>query len=291
MSDVPSDVPKAVSSDVPSDVPSDGPRADELRERALLRALVDIADGLVTTFDSADLLHRLTAHCVDLLAGGAAGILLAEPERRLRVVAASTEDLHTVHLLATEGEQGPCVDCLRTGQAITVPDLRASRDRWPEWADLALAQGYHSAYATPMRLREDVIGALTIVATTPDALPVGDLDAARALADVATITLLNRAAADRSDTLVGQPRHALDSRIVTEQAKGVVATTGGLTMEDAFQLLRSASRNTNVRLAELAEGITTGRTGTDDLQYWTGERRPVRGDGNGNDRRRSGNGD
>jgi len=280
-----------VTSDLTTDVSSDVGSVDDVRGRALLRALVDIADGLVTTFDSADLLHRLTAHCVDLLAGGAAGILLADPDRRLRVVAASTEDLHTVELLAAQGERGPCVDCVRTGQPVGVPHLRASRARWPEWADLALAHGYRSAYATPMRLREDVIGALTIVATTPDALPASDLDAARALADVATITLLTHAAADRSDSLTAQLRYALDSRVVIEQAKGVVATAGGLTMEDAFQLLRSASRNTNVRLSELAEGITTGRTGTDDLQRWSGERRQVRGDGNGNGRRRGGDGD
>lgn len=235
------------------------------RERALLGALVDITDGLVTTYDSADLLHRLTGHCVALLAGGAAGILLADPERRLRVVAASTEDLHTVQLLAVEGEQGPCVDCLRTGQPVHVPDLRAAADRWPEWVELALVQGYRAAYATPMRLRENVIGALTIVATSTDALPGGDLHAARALADVATITLLTHAAADRSDTLAAQLRSALDSRVVIEQAKGVVATVAGLTMDEAFQLLRSTSRRTNVRLAELAEGIVSGRTGTADL--------------------------
>lgn len=233
------------------------------RERALVHALVDLADGLVTTYDVDDLLDRLTGHCVRLVSATAVGVLLLDDHGRLRVRATSTE-LRAVELLAVHDEQGPCVECVRTGRPVVVPDLAAARTRWPAWADRALDDGFANVYVIPMRLREEVIGALTLVGTTPGVVPDADLAVARAFADIATITLLTHDS-DRPAIRNGQLQAALTSRLVIEQAKGVIAAVAGMTIEEASGVLHDAARVTGTHVADLAYSIATGQLGTDAL--------------------------
>ena len=229
----------------------------------MVRALVDLADGLVTTYDVDDVLDRLTGHCVELVAATAAGVLLVDDRGRLRVRAASA-DLRAVELLAVHDLEGPCVECVRTGEPVAVPDLAAARHRWPAWAARALDDGFRNVHVVPMRLRDQTIGALTIVGTTTSGLTDADLTAVRAFADIATITLLTHDS-DRHAIRNEQLQAALGARLVVEQAKGVLAAVAGLTIEEASALLHDAALATDTHVADLAYEIASGQVGTDAL--------------------------
>jgi hypothetical protein len=226
------------------------------QEQQLSEAFVALADSLVADYDVADMLHRLTGHCVALLDVAAAGLLLADQRGNLQVVAASSETSRVLELLQLQHDQGPCLDCYRTGAAIAVPDLDLAADRWPIFTAEARAAGYRSVYALPMRLRDDVIGTLNLFGSGP--LLDADTRIGQALADVATIAILQERAIRHQEMLAEQLQHALTSRIVIEQAKGVLAERGGLDMEQAFDRLRRHARNTNTRLTDVARGVVDG---------------------------------
>ena len=227
------------------------------REQAVSRAFVALADTLVDDYDIIDLLDRLVAHVVTLLAADAAGILLGDPQRQLRVVAASSEDAELMELLQLQNEQGPCLDCYRTGTPIRVPDLAAA-GRWPTFAAAVTeATAFRSVHALPLRLRGEAIGAMNLFPHSPGPLPEADLLLGQALADVATIGILQERAIRRGEILNEQLQTALTSRVVVEQAKGVLAQHHGLSMDAAFDRLRSYSRNHNVRLADVARQLAT----------------------------------
>jgi transcriptional regulator with GAF, ATPase, and Fis domain len=228
------------------------------QERQLSEAFVALADSLVADYDVADLLHRLADHCVTLLKVDAAGLLLADQRGSLQVVAASSETSRVLELFQLQHDQGPCLDCYRTGAAITVPDIDPAADRWPIFAAGTRAAGYRSVHALPMRLREEVIGTLNLFGTRPGALDENDARIAQALADVATIAILQERAIRHHEMLAEQLQHALTSRIVIEQAKGVLAERGSLDIDEAFDRLRRYARNSNTRLTDLARGIVDG---------------------------------
>jgi len=229
-----------------------------MREQQLAGAFVDLADTLVDDFDLIDFLYRLTVQCVDLLDVSAAGLLLTDQRGALQVVAASTERTRLLELLQLQTDQGPCPECFHTGQPVAVPDLGAATDRWPAFVAEARQIGFASVYAAPMRLRTEVIGALNLFDTRPGPLAGDTIRLGQALADVATIGLLQARAITRRDTLTEQLQTALNSRVLIEQAKGVLAERRQLDMEQAFSLLRTEARNTNRRLSELARAVVDG---------------------------------
>jgi transcriptional regulator with GAF, ATPase, and Fis domain len=229
------------------------------REQAVSRAFVALADTLVDDYDIIDMLDQLVAHSVALLAADAAGLLLADPHHQLRVVAASSEDAELMELLQLQNEQGPCLDCYRTGTPVSVPDLAHATTRWPAFTAAAEQAGaFRSVHALPLRLRKEAIGALNLFHTTPGPLPEADLLLGRALADVATIGILQERAIRGGEIVNEQLQTALTSRVVVEQAKGVLAQHHGLSMDAAFDRLRRHSRNRNLRLAEVARQLATG---------------------------------
>src|SRR5690348_12068237 len=229
-----------------------------MNERQVAEAFVELADTLVDDFDLIDFLYRLTVRCVDLLDVSAAGLLLADQRGALQVFAASTERTRLLELLQLQTDQGPCPECFHTGQAVAVPDLAVAMDRWPAFVAEARQIGFASVYAAPMRLRSEVIGALTPFDTRPGRLPDETIKLGQALADVATIGLLQARAITRRDTLTEQLQTALNSRVLIEQAKGVLAERRQLDMADAFTLLRDGARSHNRRLSELAQAIVDG---------------------------------
>jgi transcriptional regulator with GAF, ATPase, and Fis domain len=228
------------------------------RERELTQAFVELADTLVTGYDVADLLYGLVEHCVSLLDAAAAGIMLADQRGGLQVMAASTERTRLLELFQLQNDEGPCLDCFRTGQLVAVPDLTVVADRWPRFAAAARQEGYAAVHALPLRLREQIIGALNLFSGQPGDLPIDDLPVAQALADVATIGILHERAIHHHETLIEQLQGALNSRIIIEQAKGVLAEHGGLDMDQAFHRLRGYSRNTNTGLARAARDLIDG---------------------------------
>jgi GAF domain-containing protein len=228
------------------------------REALLARTFVELADTLVADFDVVELLTVLTDGCVDVLDVGAAGLMLAAPEGDLRVMASSSEAMRVLELFELQSQEGPCLDCYRTGQPVVNQDLATVNGRWPRFAAEALAAGFHSVHALPMRLRGTVIGALNLFHIEPGEMRQADVAAAQAMADVATIGVLQHRAALEAQVLNEQLNHALNSRIVIEQAKGIIAERESLNMEQAFSTLRNHARSHNLRLVDVAGDVIGG---------------------------------
>ena len=234
------------------------------REQRISDAFVALADTLVDDYDIIDLLDQLVAHCVTLLAADAAGILLADPRGELRPVAASSEDAQTMELLQIQAQEGPCMECYRTAAQVRIPDLYQMADRWPRFAAAVTAAGaFVSVHAIPLRLRGQAIGAMNLFHRTPGPLPDADLALGQALADVATIGILQERAIRRREVVSEQLQTALNSRVIIEQAKGVLAQHFGVPMDTAFDRLRRYARGNNLRLAEVARRCVAGELNLD----------------------------
>jgi GAF domain-containing protein len=228
------------------------------REPALLDAFVTLADTLTDDYDVIDLLDRLIETCTQLLAADTAGIMLADGRGALWVMAYTTEAIRCLELLQIQAQEGPCLDCVHTGQAVSASDLTQSLDRWPQFAPRALQEGCCAVHAVPMRLRTQIIGGLNLFSTQPGPLPPEDLRVGQALADVATIGILHERALRRSETLAEQLQTALNNRVIIEQALGVLAERTGLNIPDVFSQLRAHARRNRMRLSDLARGIVEG---------------------------------
>jgi transcriptional regulator with GAF, ATPase, and Fis domain len=233
------------------------------RDKDLATAFVDLADTLVNDYDVIDLLYRLVEHCVHLLDVAEAGLLLSDQRGNLSVMASTNEQTRLLELFQVQADEGPCLEAYHTGQAVAVDDLTAVIDRWRDFAPAALAQGYAAVHALPLRLRENIIGALNLFNTRAGALTEDDAHIARALADIATIGILQERAIHRGETIVEQLEGALHSRILIEQAKGVLAEHGQLDMNEPFQRLRAYARSTNTRLSALAADVINGHADAD----------------------------
>jgi len=240
-------------------------RAQDYREQFLAEAFVGLADTLVDDYDVIDVLDRLVGYSVTLLAADAAGILLVDPHGRLRVVASSSEESDWTELMQIQADEGPCVECVRTGGPVTVTDLDAAADRWPRLAaalrdrDRGRSDRYRSVHALPLRLRGEAIGGMNLFHTRPGPLPEADLRLGQALADIATIGILQERAIRQGEVLTQQLQHALNSRVVIEQAKGVLAQLGAVPMEVAFEHLRHHARRHNSLLGDVARRVVADR--------------------------------
>ena len=224
----------------------------------LARALVELADTLVAEFDVVELLTRLTDRCVELLEVTAAGLMLVAPGGDLRVMASSSDAMRMLELFEIQAREGPCLDSYRSGNPVAHGDLLTADDRWPRFAPAARTAGFRSAQAVPMRLRGSVIGALNLFNSKAGSLREEELQVAQAMADIATIAVLQHRAAAEAQVLNEQLSHALTERVVIEQAKGVIAERSGLAMEEAFGALRVYARSHNVRLAVVARDVING---------------------------------
>ena len=221
---------------------------------------VDLADTMVADFDIIDFLHMLTDRSVALLAASAAGVVLADPRGELRLAAASSEEAGLLELFQLQNDQGPCLECFRTGRPVTASDLTGPAQRWPRFAEAAARSGFASVEALPMRLRDQVIGALNLFRAEPEPLEAADLRIGQALADVATIGLLHERNVRRRETVAEQLQAALNSRVIIEQAKGKLAERLSIDMDRAFTMLRDYARASNQRLTDVARDFVTGAT-------------------------------
>ena len=229
-------------------------------DERLAQVFVELADTLVAGFDLMEFLHALTERCVELLGVDAAGLLLADSGGTLRLVAASTEQARVVELFQIQNDEGPCLDCYRTGQAVVISDIQALRvtARWPRFAAAAGEMGFAGVHALPMRLRDQVIGTLNLFRIAPDGLDPAVAVAARALVDVATIGILQERAVHQQEVIAAQLQVALNSRVMIEQAKGILAERLQATTDDAFIILRRYARDHNRPLTQLAADVIDG---------------------------------
>lgn len=228
------------------------------REVELARTLVELADTLVAGFDVVELMQHLVDEAVTLVDAAQAGLLLSDQRNGIRVVATTSESMQVIELFQVQSDDGPCLDCLRTGVPVLVPDLDEDAGRWPKFAAQAVEQGFRSVHALPMRLRSEVIGAMGLFHTQAGPLDAADLRAAQSLADMATIGILQQRTIIRGEVLAEQLQTALNSRVVIEQAKGVLAATAGIDVETAYTRLRGYCRPRNLGLTATATAIASG---------------------------------
>ena len=229
------------------------------RETRLSTAFVKLADTLVDDFDVVELLHWLVEECTDILDTQAGGLLIVDPAGELQLVASTSEDAQLVEVFQLAAGSGPCLDCFNTGTAVTVGDISAESWRWPEFAAEALRLGYKSVHATPLRLRGQTIGTMNLFSHHIGALKPEDIAIAQALADVATIGILQERHIRSANVISEQLQSALDSRVLIEQAKGVLAATLPTNMNNAFAILRTHARNNNLSLRKVAEDVIARR--------------------------------
>jgi GAF domain-containing protein len=226
----------------------------------LAQTFVELADTLVAGYDLMEFLQTLTERCVELLEVDAAGLLLAGADGTLRLVAASTEQARAMELLQLQHDEGPCPEAFRTGQSVIVSDIRApeAAARWPRLAEAARRLELAGVHSVPMRLRDQVIGTLNLFTAAPGALEPEVARVARALVDVATIGILQERAIREQEVVAGQLQVALNSRVVIEQAKGILAERLQTSPDQAFLLLRRYARDHNQALTALAGDVIRG---------------------------------
>jgi GAF domain-containing protein len=224
---------------------------------------VEVADTLVDEFDVIDFLHNLTVHAAAISEADAAGLMLTDQMGHLQFMAASNTTGEQLELLQLQNSEGPCLDCFATGQPVVNADLSQATDRWPTFAPRAIQLGFHSVHAFPMRLRDHTIGALNLFGSSDAVFEVADVRLVQALADVATIALMQERTIRRAEELTEQLQGALTSRVVIEQAKGALAALDGITTDEAFQVLRGRARSSRTRLVDVAQSLLDARRGPD----------------------------
>jgi transcriptional regulator with GAF, ATPase, and Fis domain len=221
----------------------------------LAEVFVEVADTLVDEFDLIEFLQMVTARTSDVAGVEAVGLLLADHQGRLQLMAASDERATMLELFQVQALEGPCQDAFRRGTPVVNADLREADSNWPRFAPRAVEAGYRSVHAFPLRLRHEVIGALNLFGAEAGLLSPADAHVIQALADVATIGLLQERAIRRGEVLAEQLQGALNSRVIIEQAKGALAQIHGCTIDEAFDLLRRHCRAHGLRLTEVAEAF------------------------------------
>jgi GAF domain-containing protein len=226
----------------------------------LAEVFVELADTLVDDFDVIDLLHALCTRSVELLDASAAGLLLTDNGDELRLVVSSSDRAQLLDLFQLQSDEGPCMDAYRSGEPVMAQGSDQAHTRWPRFGPTATTAGFTSIVALPMRLRGQVIGALNLFGTA-ETPPVREehLRIAQAMADAATIAILQERLSRSRRILNEQLQVALNSRIVIEQAKGVLSTRLDISTQEAFGLLRARARHSRRRLVDVAEEAAEGQ--------------------------------
>jgi GAF domain-containing protein len=236
------------------------------RQDSVIRTLVEMADTLVDDFDVVDMLTGLASRCVDLLGVSAAGVMLAAAQGDLRLIASSNEAMRVLELFELQAEEGPCLDADRTGERVGHRILRAASSPWPRFSAAALEAGFESVSALPLRLHDSTIGALNLFSTGQIQMDESDAVVARSFADLAAISIVQHRAADEHQRTNEQLSRALGSRIVIEQAKGIISERAGIDLQLAFTRLRRYARDHNLRLTDVAKAAVDG---TLDPRAWS----------------------
>lgn len=225
------------------------------REREIIKSFVDLSNELVDDYDVVEMLAQLTTNCASLLDISSAGLLLADPKGQLHLMASSSDRTHHLEVFQLQRDEGPCLDCYHQREPIVVPELDAEKERWPQFCAAARQAGFKSVHALPMRLKSRVLGTLGLFGQETGSLGDDDLALAQALVHVASVAIINDRAATDKATVNAQLQSALTSRIIVEQAKGVLAQAGGLEMDVAFAVLRRYARDHGRKLSAVATEV------------------------------------
>jgi transcriptional regulator with GAF, ATPase, and Fis domain len=245
--------------------PSESGQRDDSREAWLAETLVELADTLVDEFDMVDFLTLLAERCVELFGAVEAGLMLADPSGNLRYMASSSERAKILELFELQNEEGPCLDCFRTGEQVVNQRLGDSSGRWPNFSGKAEAAGFVSAHALPLRVRGTVIGAINLFHAEDRRLAAGDVLLGQAMADIATIGILQARILSQATVVAEQLQKGLQGRISLEQAKGRLAERAGIELDEAFSWLRSYARRNTRGLTSVAAAFLSGDLAMEDL--------------------------
>ncbi len=229
------------------------------REQQIIETFVELSDTMVEDFDVVEFQHRLAEHCVALLDCAEAGLMLADAAGRLRVIASSSERTDALELLQSQAEEGPCFDCHQRGEVVSSADLAQEGDRWPLFAPTAIRMGFRSMHAVPMRVHGKTIGGLNLFRAEAGLLPDEDVLLAQGMADIAAVALLQERTVRAAHGVVKQLQGALTSRVLIEQAKGVLAERADISVNVAFARMRLYARNHNRRLSDVAHDLIDGK--------------------------------
>lgn len=230
----------------------------DTREALLVRTFVTLADSLVDEYDVIELLQTLVDHATELFDASASGIILGPDDEHLDVIVSTSEESRLVGLMQIRAGEGPCVEAVTTGRVVSVVDRAEMSERWPTFAQAADELDYLSVHAIPLRLRGQTIGSLNLFRNQEGALNKDDAIAAQALADVATISVLQERTIHDSGVVQQQLQRALESRVLIEQAKGVLSQTHRLDMDAAYRLIRHRARSTETPISVVATGVIDG---------------------------------
>ncbi|MCS5732473.1 GAF and ANTAR domain-containing protein [Herbiconiux daphne] len=228
------------------------------REERVAETFVSLADTLVTGYDIVEVLQTLIEQTTQIVEANEAGILLPDSTGGLEVVASTSERSQLISILQLRADEGPCLDAYATGKPVSVDNIADTYARWPAFATSAAEVDFQSMYAIPMRLRDETIGSMNIFSDRTGPMDPKDTMIARALADVATIGILQERALRESGIAQEQLQRALDSRVLIEQAKGVLAQTERIDMHEAFTVLRNRARHSGRRLSDVAQEVIEG---------------------------------
>ena len=235
------------------------------REQRIVQTFVELADTMVDDFDVIDFLHRVAARCVELLDCDEAGVMLADAAGTLRVMASSSERAHALELMQAQTDEGPCFECFARAEAVSSEDLEADRGRWPAFSPAALARGFCSVHALPMRVRGQTVGALNLFRVPAGRLDETDVSVAQGMADIAAVGLMQERSVRESREVVQQLESALTSRVVIEQAKGVLAERARISLDAAFLRMRGYARANNLKIGRVARDLVDGQLQPDEL--------------------------
>lgn len=236
-------------------------------EQRLARVFVELADTLVDEFDALDFLSTLTERSVELLDADAAGVILVDARGVLHVVASTSDRAQLLELLELQNDEGPCLDCLQSGHAVVNVGVAESRERWPRFSTALAEVGFASVHAIPLRLRDSVVGAMNLFCTADSPLGEDDVAVGQALADIATIGLLQERAVRQSGLIAEQLQTALDNRVLIEQAKGVLMASAGIDVDHAFRLMREYSRRNNDAVKDVARQVVDRTLSVEQLRH------------------------
>ncbi|CAL4861134.1 GAF and ANTAR domain-containing protein [Microbacterium sp. MM2322] len=237
----------------------------DTRESRLVETFVTLTDNLVADFDVLDVLQTLVDRSVELFDAAAGAIHLLNSQGELEVAASTNERSEFIGLLQLNAGEGPCITAVTSGELVTSHDLAELTRGWPRFAAASLQRGYVGVHAIPLRLREEVIGSLNLFRETEGALNGIDARAAQALADVATISVLQQRSLQSATLASEQLQRALDTKVAIEQAKGYVARALDTDMDTAREILRRYARNNQMRLSDVAGAVAREEIDLDTL--------------------------
>ncbi len=240
---------------LPDERPS--PETTRVREGDVVGTLVRLADTVVGDYDLVELLGDLVRSSVRVLGADHAGLSLADGGE-LRFVAASSEVMEAIEAHQIAHGEGPCVEAFATGQQVSSPEIEADRSTWPAWAPRALELGFRAAHAFPLRLRDETIGVLNVYSSIPGPLSERDIVVGTGFADMATIGIVHQRDHSAGEEVRDQLERALSSRVVIEQAKGVISGRDQVATDVAFDRIRRHARSHRCKLAEVARQVVDG---------------------------------